>query len=251
MPPLTTHLVIGERIFKQYKLMDYFPQDYGAFLLGCILVDVNGFSDIDRSVTHFDNDHFGPRPRGCDNFLNGLEGLLVHPWANLGNEEKAFVLGYFCHLAADEDWKIGNYKIRNSLRQMSDQVPTDVILTEFDVQSNDMYLDSPVLHQALEKAQVPNVLNHVPHAAFQHMWEIVQIHVLKHSSPDTFVEMIIRNGATAEETQIVRQQQEQYCQKADELIRDFFGSVSQRTETMLDYTVAKMPVFWERFPVGD
>ncbi len=162
MPPLTTHLVIGERIFKQFTQLDIFRTAYGAFLLGCLFVDVNSFSDIDRAITHFDNDHFGPNPCGCANFLNDLEGILIRPWADLENEEKAFVLGYFCHLAADEEWKKGNYKIRDTLRRASDLIPADVVITEFDIQSNDLYLDPDALHAALETAGVPEVLNHVP-----------------------------------------------------------------------------------------
>ncbi len=253
MPPLTTHLVIGERVFKQFPQLESLQPAYGAFLLGCLLVDVNGFSDIDRSVTHFDNDPYGSLACGCDNFLDKLELNIVRPWARLKNEEKAFVLGYYCHLAADEEWKIGNHKLRDALglQRLSDMVPAHVIMTEFDVMSNDLYLDSPALHEALEGAHVPNVLQHVPDAAFQRMWDIAQPHVLEHSSLDTYVEMIVRNGATADEVQTVRQEHENYREKANAFIRDFFGGVRQRTETMISYAVAKMPGFWERFPLNE
>ena len=40
MAPLTTHVVIGERVFGPSRQFD--RADYGAFLLGCVLVDVNG-----------------------------------------------------------------------------------------------------------------------------------------------------------------------------------------------------------------
>jgi hypothetical protein len=253
MPPLTTHLVIGERVFRKFTQFDSLQPAYGAFLLGCLLVDVNGFSDIDRSITHFDNDHFGPHPCGANNFMDQLEGLLIYPWTDLCNEGKAFVLGYFCHLAADEEWKLGNHKLRDAIgvQRLSQLIPVDVILTEFDVQSNGMFLDSSTLHKALENARIPNVLTHVPHVTFQRMWEIIQTHVLIQSSPDTFVEMIIRNGATPEEADKARQEHKQYHEKADAMIDDFFGGVRPRTETMINYTIAKMPAFWERFPLGD
>jgi hypothetical protein len=49
MAPLITHLVVGERVFAQLRQFD--SAAYGPFLLGCILVDVHGFSNIDRRVT--------------------------------------------------------------------------------------------------------------------------------------------------------------------------------------------------------
>ena len=36
MAPLTTHLVIGERVFAQLKQFE--AADYGAFLLGCVIL---------------------------------------------------------------------------------------------------------------------------------------------------------------------------------------------------------------------
>ena len=51
MAPLVTHLVIGERVFAQSPQFD--SADYGPFLLGCVLVDVNNFSGMDRRRTHF------------------------------------------------------------------------------------------------------------------------------------------------------------------------------------------------------
>ena len=253
MPPMTTHLVIGERVFRQFAQLESLRPVYGAFLLGCLLVDVNGFSDIDRSITHFDDDHFGPHPCGANNFIDQLEGLLIYLWRNLCNEGKAFVLGYYCHLSADEEWKLGNHKLRDALgvQRLSQLIPVDVILTEFDVQSNGMFQDSCALHKALEKASVPNVLTHVPQVTFQRMWEIIQTHVLIHSSPDTFVDMIIRNGATPEEAENVRQEHKQYHEKADAMIDEFFGGVRPRTESMINYTFAKMPAFWEKFPLGN
>jgi hypothetical protein len=49
--PLITHLVVGERVYRQ---LDWFgPADHGAFLLGWILVDVHLCSPIHRRETHF------------------------------------------------------------------------------------------------------------------------------------------------------------------------------------------------------
>jgi hypothetical protein len=249
MPPMTTHLVIGERIFKQFALVDYFPQDYGAFLLGCLLVDVNGFSDVDRAVSHFGDDPLS----SCNNFLGGMDQLLIHPWQNLDSSAKAFVLGYYCHLAADEQWKAGNRKIKAALglREWSDLVPVDIILIEYDSLSNDLYVDPTSVRKALELVHVPDVLNHIPLLDFQHMWAVSQIHVLNHSSLDTYCEMISLAGAFRREIDSARQLHEQYQVKADALIGEALGGVRQRTEIMIDYAVTKMPAFWEKFPLGN
>jgi hypothetical protein len=252
MPSLTTHLVIGERIFRQFTELKSLQPAYGEFLLGCLLVDVNGFSDIDRSVSHFDKDHHTPLVCACDNFLGKLEGLLIRPWASLENHEKAFVSGYFCHLAADEEWKNSNLKLRKSLgiENWSELMPVDVVMTEFDILSNDLYLDASTVRTALGLAHAPNVFNHIPYSAFQHMWDVAQVHVLEHSSLNTFTELMMRNGATPEEVQTVRQQHEQYREKADQMISDYFGGVKSRVETMVSYAIAKMPDFWGRFTLS-
>ena len=247
MPPLTTHLVIGERIFKKFTQLESLQPAYGAFLLGCLLVDVNGFSDIDRLVTHF-----GDEPlECCNNFLDNLDGLLVRPWANLENDEKAFALGYFCHLAADEEWKAGNRRIKATLglKEWSNLIPVDVLLTEFDVLSNALYIDSSSVRKALGSAYVPDIFAHISQPQFQHMWDVAQIHVLNHSSLDTYTEMISLAGAFRREVDTVRQQHEQYRDKADQVIIENLGGVKSRTEAMLSHAAAKMPTFWSRFPL--
>ena len=107
MAPVTTHLVIGERVFPQ--LLQLEPADFGAFLLGCVMVDVHAFSSIDRRTTHF-ADRFDKHgayafDRSCTNFVDQLDDLLVRSWDELTCTEQAFVAGNLCHLAADENWK--------------------------------------------------------------------------------------------------------------------------------------------------
>jgi hypothetical protein len=46
-----THLVVGERVFAE--LRRFAPTAYGAFLLGCVLPDVQTIGGIDRRATHF------------------------------------------------------------------------------------------------------------------------------------------------------------------------------------------------------
>lgn len=99
----------GERIFERL-LSDWLaPMDYGVFLRGCVLPDVNSFSDIDRRKTHFvgrlEQDGTSAFCKSCENFIKQFDNLLVRPWSDLDAAQRAFVLGYLCHLAADEPWK--------------------------------------------------------------------------------------------------------------------------------------------------
>ena len=117
MAPLITHLVVGERVFAQLGRFD--PATYGAFLLGCVLVDVHGFSDVDRRRTHFagrlEEDGEDAFRKSCAGFLDQLDTVLLRPWGELGEGERAFVAGYLCHLAADEDWKWFGWKVMHGL----------------------------------------------------------------------------------------------------------------------------------------
>ncbi len=116
MPPLNTHLIIGERVFPHLSLDETV---YGPFLLGCLLVDVNGFTNIDRRVTHFvgrlEEDGTDAFTKSCSNFLSQLDGLLRYTWDDLSPEARAFVIGYLCHLAADEPWKAWGMDIQQAL----------------------------------------------------------------------------------------------------------------------------------------
>ena len=47
-----THLVVGETVWKQVY-SDLPAEVQGAFLAGCMLVDVHAFNNIDRRRTHF------------------------------------------------------------------------------------------------------------------------------------------------------------------------------------------------------
>jgi hypothetical protein len=136
MASTITHLVIGERVFTQLEQLD--PVDYGEFLLGCVLVDVHCCSAVDRQITHFaerfDEQGTDAFNKSCSNFLSQLGSLLVHPWNKLTSAERAFVAGYLCHLAADEDWKQFDLHTIHTLGiqwWVDLPVPVSVILTAF------------------------------------------------------------------------------------------------------------------------
>jgi hypothetical protein len=248
MAPLVTHLVIGERTFAQLQQLD--GEDYGAFLLGCVLVDVHGFSNIDRRETHFvgrlEEDGVDAFNKSCTNFLNQLDGLLLRPWSQLVSAERAFVTGYLCHLAADEDWKRFGWNILQTLGISSlaeIPVPGDVVLTAFDVLSSQMYVDLTAIVSALNDAIIPNVLAHVPHDAFQAMWDVAKEHVMTGDTPESYFEMLKRKGKTAAEIREVIRQHDVYWEDALALIHDL-GGVEPRIQASVRRSLEVIPHLW-------
>ena len=249
MAPLTTHLVIGERVFAQLSQLD--PVDYGGFLLGNVLVDVHVFGDVERRTTHFAERLAGDGPlafhRSCANFLSQLDGLLARPWDALTSAERAFVAGYLCHLAADEDWKQFDWDTLHTqgIYLWTDlPVPGDVILTAFDVLSSELYVDFPSVASALRDVAVPDLWTHVPYGIFQAMWETFQAHFLDHSTLESYFETERRLGKTGAEVEELRHQHEVYWEDAVQLIQTTFGGIQSRVQAMVQHSLKTMPRLW-------
>jgi hypothetical protein len=229
MPPLNTHLVIGERVFRQKRTL---PPYYGHFLLGCLLVDVNSFSNhvIDRRVTHFvgrfDEDGTASFTKSCTNFLEQLNDLLKRPWDVLTETEQAFVAGYLCHLAADETWKAWGAELRRVLKiETFDQLsaPPNVILTAFSVLSHALYQDFVAVDAALSDVTVPDVFTHVPHRCFDRMWTVVQPTLRLGDQPASYFMMAERAQTPAPELQAIREAHATYWDEAVALIQQLGG----------------------------
>jgi hypothetical protein len=228
MPPLTTHLVVAERVFPH--LEQFSASEYGAFLAGTLVVDVNSFTDVSRRTTHLvgrvDEDGDAAFTKSCANFLKQREHLLSHPWADLTPEERAFVAGYLCHLAADEPWKAMSARLQRMLgvQSLEDMpVPGSVVLTVFSVLSHGLFVDFAAVTEALHAASLPDVFTHVAHADFMRMWDIVRLPLLKADSPESFFEMLERSGKDAVELQTIREQHARYWDAAVALIEQVGG----------------------------
>ena len=254
MAPLTTHLVIGERVFAQ--LPQFEEADYGTFLLGCVVPDVHFFGDVDRRTTHFaerlQDEGVDAFHRSCANFLGQLDDLLIRPWDRLTSAEQAFVAGHLCHLAADEDWKLVDWNMLHTqgLLIWTDlPVPAGVIVTAFDVLSSEFYSDFPSVASALSEVSVPDVLAHVSRSVFQAMWDIAQVHVLNGSTFASNLETLARLGLTTAELQAERHELEAHWERATEVIQEYLGGIHSRIEAMVTRSLQTMPRLWERFPV--
>ncbi len=255
MAPFITHLVMGERVFAQLPRFD--PAVYGDFLLGCALVDVHAFSNIPRRVTHFAERLAGDGPlafhKSCANFLSQLDELLVRPWNELTSAEQAFIAGYLCHLAADEDWKQFDQYLLHTLGifwkgNLSPPgvelmpAPANVVLTVFEVSSTELYVDFSAIASALDDVSVPDVLTHVSHSTFQATWDIAKAHVFNGGTLESYLDMLKRLGKNNAEIQTERLEHERYWQNAVETIHDYFGNVQQRVQDMVQYSLKKMPL---------
>jgi len=227
MPPLTTHLVVAEQVFPH--LGQFGVDEYGAFLTGNLVVDVNSFTSVARRTTHFvgrvDEDGDAAFTKSCVKFLDQRERLLSRPWAMLTPEERAFVAGYLCHLAADEPWKALGARLQQELGLASLQdmaVPPAVVLTAFSVLSHALFCDFTAVIAALNTAP-PDVFTHVAHADFLRMWDIVRLPLSKGDSPESFFEMLARSGKDAVEVQNVREQHARHWDAAVALIEQAGG----------------------------
>lgn len=243
MAPITTHLVIGERVFPKF-VKTFGPLDYGGFLLGNVLVDVHGFSDIDRRTTHFaDRLNKGSSlafDRSCENFIDQLDHILIRPWYKLSNTEQSFVIGYLCHLAADENWKQFDWDVLNNqgIFLWTDlEVPGDVLLTVFDVLSNKFYIDHPSVSRALRNTSVPSVFSHVSHLTFENVWKIIRHHVEKNSTLDSFLEIQRQLGKQHHEIEVIREEHETNWQAAENIINHYFGGIQSRVEGMVQQSL--------------
>lgn len=249
MAPTITHLVIGERVFAELGQFD--SADYGAFLLGCILVDVHICSDIDRRATHFaerfDRGGGDAFNRSCANFLGRLDSLLVRPWDRLMSARQAFIAGYLCHLAADEDWKRFDVEVMDTLgmRWWVDlAVPVSVIMTAFDVLGSELYGDSAAVTSALDDVSIPNVFVHVSYDAFQATWNTIKMHVMDGSTPESYLKILGRLGKTEGKIRAERRRHEAYWEDAVALVQDFFGGVQHRVQAMVGRSLETVPRLW-------
>jgi hypothetical protein len=219
MAPLVTHLVVGERVFAQLQQFD--STAYGPFLLGCVLVDVNGFIGIDRRVTHFvgrlhedGRDAFG---KSCDNFLEQLDTLLIRPWRELQQHERAFVAGYLCHLAVDEVSKQSGYEMLQKLgiSSLADlPVPGGILLSAFAALTSELHGDFSAIALALENVSIPHVLVHVLLDDFRAMWEVSGERIMNGCPHELRIEMLRRMGKTNAQIEAARHEHETHWDAA-------------------------------------
>ena len=249
MAPIVMHAVIGERVYPQIEPLAQ-TQTLGSFLLGCMLADVNAFSDLDRRQTHFagrpDEDGEDAFDKGSLAFLSRLDGLLQQPWGRLPPNEQAFVAGYLCHLAADEAWKSVVWRALWAMGITSAKqfpIPGGVVLTAYSVLSVKHYHDAAAVADALRPVMVPDVLTHVPHETLARMWRIVRPCSMDDFTVECYLVMLEKSGRPAAVVAERRRQHELYMEEALAFIQASFD-----VETMIQATVDRsleiVPRLW-------
>jgi hypothetical protein len=209
------------------------------------------FGDIARRDTHFAERLVGDGAnafhQSCANFLGRCDALLRRPWHGLTNAERAFVAGYLCHLAADEDWKQFDWLTlqREGIYWWTDlPVPGNVIVTVFDVLSKELFIDFPAVSSALRDVAVPDPFTHVPLELFQATWKVTRVHILNNSTLESFLELLRRLGKTDAQIETERRQHDRYWQDAVDLIHKGFGGVPSRVEAMVQRALDTVPRLW-------
>jgi hypothetical protein len=250
MAPLIAHIVVGERVFARMASPDATTWPYGPFLLGCVLADVNSFAEIDRRRTHFvDRPAFDGEDafnQNCTRFLRQLSSLLPRPWKELAGGDQAFVGGYLCHLAADEVSNRFTWELMHGLGVDSwthIPAPPGVVSTAFGVLTRQELQRPEAVSSALAGVAVPNVLAHVPHSAFQCMWEIVRDHVSDGRTPASYFDLLERQGRPKSEVEAVRQRHERYWDRAVALIRGA-GGPERYLRAAVERGLEMMPRLW-------
>ena len=160
MAPFLTHLVIGERVWAALDGPRPGTEGYGTFLFGCLAPDVDKICDgLEQGTTHFlpkDEAWTWTWQRG-QQFLDHPLDFLRAPFHALPAGEQAFVLGYLCHVAADEITGRLAHTLRQNLAATGQPLPDpDAVLTLIDPRIWATAAAPDRMVAALESATIPD-----------------------------------------------------------------------------------------------
>lgn len=250
MAPFVMHLVVGERVFAQMGRFD--PSAYGSFLLGCVLVDAKNSDDVGRRTTHFagrlHEDGEDAFRMSCTNFLAQLDALLVRPWRELTQEERAFVAGYLCHLAVDEVSKQSTHEMMQklSMSSLADlPVPGGILLLAFAALTRELHGDFSAVASALENASIPHAFVHVPLDDFQAMWEVFGEWIMNGCPRELHIEMLRRMGRTNAQIKAAHHEHEAHWDAAVAFVRES-GEVERTIDRGVQQSLNMLPRLWAR-----
>ena len=252
MAPLTMHLVVGERVYPRIPQLAPVRPAYGAFLLGCMLVDAHMVTDLGRQETHFvgrlEEDGENAFRGSCAGFLSQFDELLLRPWRDLSRDEKAFVAGYLCHLATDESWKEYNWHLLRGLglSTLSElPVPNQVFLTAYQVLSAQVFVDHAGVLSALRRAAIPDVLAHLSRAELDKMWWTIRPLALDGSAPESFFQMMERAGEPRVAVRALREEHDLYWNDALSFICAH-GGVKLEIQNAVERSVGAVVELWAK-----
>ena len=250
---MITHRVVGEFVLARSGYLS--PAHLGPFLLGNVLVDLHMVEPIklaERVDTHFCEHMVRDGPLAFDqsaaNMLANLGSLLARPWAALSEGEQAFVAGYLCHLAADEEFEqFGIEKMDRLGYLWWRELPYSglVVLAVYNVHGWALLPDPQAASAAMASTQVPDVFAHVDHDALLAMWELVRPHALDGGTVESFVDLLTRAGFSQRDVARQRRQLAEHWDEAVAFTREFFGGVEARIEAMVARALLTLSALWE------
>jgi hypothetical protein len=166
--------------------------------LGCLAPDVDKFcAGLDQATTHFlpkDAD-YAYAWRRSKRFLDHQAALLRAPFHRLSVEERAFVLGYLCHVATDEisaRWA----EAQEAEMHASGARPPDIdaVLTAIDPRFWALAADPEGIIRALSLAAIPSAtLPFVPVVCLRAMHQIILPQVREGGGLEPYLRMVRRN----------------------------------------------------------
>jgi hypothetical protein len=141
---------------KHWPVLD----TYGTFLFGCLAPDVDKICEgLEQSTTHFVGKEESPGYmwQRTDRFLSLQTDFLRAPFWALEGRERAFVMGYVCHVATDEITARLALVLKERSALSGRPLPSvDAILTVMDPLFWAMARDPEEVTVALEKAEIPS-----------------------------------------------------------------------------------------------
>ena len=168
MAPFNTHFLVAEKIWpdvttKLSLSVMCSSNHYGQFCFGCVAPDVDKAS---ATLTQRDT-HFFDRTTDYDlmatsrsaAFLQHQDEFLTTSFAQLAPEEKAFALGYLCHLCVDE---VSKHMWRNSTWQQLNGVQIGAAFAAMDESARQQTQNYPVIATELCGIDILNITPHIP-----------------------------------------------------------------------------------------
>ena len=250
MATLIAHLVVGERVSASLGRLRSSSTAYGAFLLGCVLVDANHYADLERHQTHLvklsNGEGGGATTGSCATFLERRDSLLLRRWSTLTESEQAFVAGYLCHLAADDAWLEVSRGLLEDLGLGTWEdlpVPAEVMVVTFNASSHDLFDDFSAVASALEVTRIPDIFAHVSQSTFERMWDVARGYVLAGGRLESYLGLLKAQGRPSAHVETVRQQVDRYGGEATALVQAA-GGIERFIQPAIERALQAVPQLW-------
>jgi hypothetical protein len=203
--PFLSHLVVGERVWATLAAKAapglrrrQAQNGYGAFLFGCLAPDVDKFCPgLEQATTHFlpKDEGYAYAWQRSQVFLKQPDRFLRAPFRALPEDERAFVWGYLCHIAADEIAARRAQALESQAQASNTPLPSvDAVLTAMDPRLWAWAIDAEGIIQALAGAPIPvGTLVFAPVDCLRAMHQIILPQVREGGGVEPYLRMVRRH----------------------------------------------------------